>query len=96
VPQADDQRQEGARQHHWALLELLRLSGWDIAETTSFAGGEGDGPPKALVLAADSLGHDIRVERDTFDEAALVVFKECVRRRRLTEHQLSLFAGLAA
>jgi hypothetical protein len=70
------------------LLDLLRLSDWDVAETVAFAGGK-------LVLASDRFGNDIRVERETFAEAALVVFEECLRRRRLTKSQMPLFGRAA-
>lgn len=79
---------EGPRTPGWALLDLLRLSGWDVAETVAFAGGK-------LVLASDRFGNDIRVERETFAEASLVVFEECIRRRRLTHGQLPLFSRAA-
>jgi hypothetical protein len=81
--------ESGGQQHRdqghrpgWFLLELLRLQGWDVAATLAFAGGDdSDMPPSALVLARDSRGHDIRVVRQTFAEASLVVFTECMRRR---------------
>jgi hypothetical protein len=70
------------------LLELLRLSDWDVVETVAFAGGH-------LVLARDDFGNDVRVERETFAEASLVVFTECVRRRRLRHQQIPLFGRAA-
>jgi hypothetical protein len=59
----------------WFLLELLRLSGWDVATTVAFGGA------KALVLASDARGNDVRVEASTIAEAALVAFKICASRR---------------
>lgn len=59
----------------WFLLELLRLLGWDVAATVAFGGA------KALVLASDARGNDIRVEAPTIAEAALVAFRMSASRR---------------
>jgi hypothetical protein len=69
---------EGERAHGWALLDLLRLSGWDVAETIAFSGGH-------LVLARNSFGNDVRAEGKTFAAASLVVYEECIRRQRMRE-----------
>ncbi len=58
----------------YRLLELLSLSGWQVAVTAGFAGG--------ILVIAHRHGHEIREQGDTVADVAHVVYTQAMRLQR--------------